>query len=67
MKKQQAKPLISPQGIENAILLIRGHKVMLSSHLAEIYGVEARTLLQAVRRKGGRPVALKRFIFPAVF
>ena len=50
MKKKQAKPLISPQGIENAILLIRGHKVMLSSHLADIYGVEARTLLQAVRR-----------------
>ena len=50
MKKKQVKPLISPQGIENAILLIRGHKVMLSSHLADIYGVEARTLLQAVRR-----------------
>ena len=50
MKKKQAMPPISPQGIENSILLIRGHKVMLSSHLAEIYGVEVRILLQAVRR-----------------
>src|SRR5512135_2090320 len=49
-KKQQTKPLISPQGIENAILLIRGHKVMLSLHLAKIYGVEVRTLVQTVKR-----------------
>lgn len=50
MKETQAEPPLSPHGIESAILLIRGHKVMLSAHLAEIYGVEVRALLQAVRR-----------------
>ncbi len=36
--------------IERAILLIRGQKVMLDSDLAELYQVETRTLVQAVRR-----------------
>ena len=36
--------------IENEILFIRGQKVMLSAHLAELYGVETRVLNQAVRR-----------------
>jgi hypothetical protein len=36
--------------IEQAILLIRGRKVMLSTHLAELYGVEPRVLVQAVKR-----------------
>ncbi len=30
--------------------MIRGHKVMLSTHLAELYGVEVRALVQAVKR-----------------
>jgi len=29
---------------------MRGQKVMLSSHLAELYGVEPRVLVQAVKR-----------------
>lgn len=37
--------LIPAERIERAILLIRGHKVMLDSDLADLYGVEAKTLL----------------------
>lgn len=36
--------------IENKIYLIRKQKVMLSMHLAELYGVEPRTLVQAAKR-----------------
>ncbi|MDC0357550.1 ORF6N domain-containing protein [Oligoflexia bacterium] len=46
-KKESA---IAPERIENAILLIRGYKVLLSPELAEIYDVENRTLVQAVKR-----------------
>ena len=44
------KDLIPQEVIENKIYLIRGHKVMLSAHLANLYGVEARALVQAVKR-----------------
>ncbi len=40
--------------IENRIFLIRGHKVMLDFHLAELYGVEAKMLKRAVRRNVDR-------------
>jgi hypothetical protein len=40
--------------IERKILLIRGQKVMLSTHLAELYGVETRVLNQAVKRNINR-------------
>ena len=44
-----------PQGpIERSILLIRGQKVMLSMHLAGLYGVETRVLNQAVKRNISR-------------
>jgi len=36
--------------IERRIYLIRDHKVMLSTHLAELYSVEPRVLVQAVKR-----------------
>jgi len=36
--------------IEGKILLIRGQKVMLSSDLAQLYGVEPKVLIQAVKR-----------------
>lgn len=36
--------------IENIIYFIRGQKVMLDSDLAKLYGVETRTLNQAVKR-----------------
>jgi hypothetical protein len=45
------KALIIPaERIEGSIVLIRGQKVMLSTHLAALYGVEARALTQAVKR-----------------
>ncbi len=42
--------LIPVEVIERRILLIRGQKVMLSADLAELYQVEARVLVQAVKR-----------------
>jgi hypothetical protein len=36
--------------VEQKIYMIRGHKVMLDSDLAELYGVETRALIQAVKR-----------------
>ena len=40
--------------IERRIYLIRGHKVMLDSALAELYQVETRILIQAVKRNCDR-------------
>src|SRR3972149_1103871 len=42
--------VIPMERIENRIYLLRGHKVMLSTDLAELYGVEPRVLVQAVKR-----------------
>ena len=39
-----------PEVIEKKILLIRGQKVMLDYHLAELYGVETKALKRAVKR-----------------
>ena len=36
--------------IEQRIVVLRGHKVMLSTDLAELYGVEPRALVQAMKR-----------------
>lgn len=44
------KPIITAEGIERKIYLIRGHKVMLDSDLAELYGVATKVLVQAVKR-----------------
>jgi phage regulator Rha-like protein len=46
--------LIPQEIIEQKIYLIRGHKVMLSNHLAELYDVEVRSLIQAVKRNKDR-------------
>jgi len=48
------KALIPLEVIEQRILLIRGQKVMLSTHLAELYDVETRVLNQAVKRNISR-------------
>ncbi len=40
--------------IERCILMIRGEKVMLDVDFAQLYGVETRTLLQAVKRNAER-------------
>ena len=42
--------LVPFEQIGRSILLIRGEKVMLDFDLAKLYGVETRTLAQAVRR-----------------
>jgi len=39
-----------PDRIRRSIFLIRGQKVILDAHLAELYEVETRTLIQAVTR-----------------
>ena len=46
-----AKPTVVPtERIEKSILLIRGHKVMLDSDLADLYNVETKQLVRAVKR-----------------
>jgi len=46
--------IVRQRVIENQIFMMRGHKVMLSVHLAELYGVETRALNQAVKRNTKR-------------
>lgn len=43
------EPILT-RDIEHRIFLIRGHKVMLSHDLAELYNVQTRALIQAVKR-----------------
>jgi ORF6N domain len=57
MTKTQA--IVPAEKIESRILLIRGHKVMLDSDLAEVYRTTTKALNQAVRRNRER--------FPAEF
>jgi hypothetical protein len=42
------------EGIEGSIFIIRGSRVMLSTHLAALYNVEPRALVQAVKRNRER-------------
>ncbi len=46
--------LVPSEIIENKIFIIRGQKVMLSVHLAKLYEVQVRTLVQAVKRNAER-------------
>src|SRR5258708_5898727 len=46
--------LIPAERIEQAILLIRGHKVMLGHDLAKLYGVSTKRLHEQVRRNLAR-------------
>lgn len=46
--------LVPVERIEQAILVIRGHKVLLDSDLAALYEVETKVLNQAVRRNPDR-------------
>lgn len=54
-----SESLIPKERITQSILVIRGQKVLLDAHLAELYGVETRVLNQSVRRNADR--------FPADF
>ncbi len=49
-RKNTSDAIIPLERIERAILLIRGQKVMLDRDLATLYGVDTRTLNQAVTR-----------------
>ena len=42
--------IVSLERIESQIFLVRGYKVMLSPHLPDLYQVEPRVLVQAVKR-----------------
>ena len=42
--------LVTAERIEQSILLIRGHKVILDADLAALYGVETKQLIRAVKR-----------------
>lgn len=57
--KRMRKLLIPEEMILKNIVLLRNERVLLDVHLAELYGVETRTLKQAVRRNMHR--------FPADF
>ena len=55
----ESKSLVSAERIEKAILLLRKQKVMLDSDLADLYGVQTKFLVRAVKRNIDR--------FPADF
>jgi hypothetical protein len=48
------KALLPSERIERAILLIRGHKVMLDTDLAHLYGVTTKRLNEQVKRNRNR-------------
>jgi hypothetical protein len=50
MKDIKHSSLIPVEIIERRILLLRGQKVMLDKHLAELYGVQTRDINKAVNR-----------------
>ncbi len=52
-RSAQALP-ISVDRIARSILILRGHKVLLDTELATLYGVETKVLLQAVKRNKER-------------
>ena len=45
---------VQQEVVEGKIYIIRGHRVMLSTDLAELYGVEPKVLVQAVKRNNER-------------
>jgi hypothetical protein len=45
-----AASMLPTERVQSRILLIRGQKVILDADLAELYGVETRALVQAVKR-----------------
>ena len=48
--KSREGSLVPRERIERSILLIRGHKVILDTDLAALYGVETKQLIRAVKR-----------------
>ena len=54
MTKAKSQSVVPIERIAVQIFLIRGENVMLEAGLAELYGVETRTLVQAVKRNAER-------------
>jgi hypothetical protein len=54
MVPARSKTLSGAIRIERAILALRGHRVMVDAELAQLYGVETRVLVQAVKRNRER-------------
>lgn len=54
MTKGNLPVCVRIENVEEKIFWIRGQKVMLNLHLAELYGVEAKVLTQAVKRNINR-------------
>lgn len=50
MNNNESKSILPMERIERAIYFIRGNKVLLDRDLALLYGVETRSLMQAVKR-----------------
>jgi ORF6N domain len=48
------RSLVPTERIERAILVLRGHKILLDVELSKLYGVETRELIQAVTRNAER-------------
>jgi hypothetical protein len=53
-KRQTGKEIVSAERIDATIRLLRGHRVVLSTDAAALYGVEPRALVQAVKRNPSR-------------
>lgn len=53
-KPRSTGTALVPEQIQRAILLLRGHKVMLDFDLARLYGVETKVLNKAVKRNLSR-------------
>lgn len=50
MSKHKTTALVPAERIANSILILRGHKVLLDTNLAALYGVATGALIQAVKR-----------------
>ncbi|HEV2613999.1 MAG TPA: ORF6N domain-containing protein [Gammaproteobacteria bacterium] len=46
--------VLSSEEIQQSILFVRGQKVMLDKHLAMLYGVQTKVLLQSIKRNSDR-------------
>jgi hypothetical protein len=54
MTKKQPPANLQVDHITRAITIVRGHKALLDTQLAALYGVETRVLIQAVKRNKER-------------
>ena len=50
----KASAIVQREPLESRIYVLRGQRVMLSSDLARLYGVEVKALVQAVKRNAAR-------------